>query len=198
LPLLFGTSCKKDCNPTPYYPLDQDFLSYFAFPVGSWWVYEEVNSGERDSTFIFYSNNRKDDEFLGRNDGCNIVYEYEVLKLHEVIRKDTLNGIASLLTSSNGNEVWYYFYKQNGSLSFFAFPDNRDTLDEDAAYIQARHDSIAIAGHFYKEVIVVRHPPYEVQGSHPRITYYSKNIGVVRRDFTDGTQWELVKYHINQ
>jgi len=45
--LLFTT-----CNRDPYYPFNQDAKEFFIFKKGSWWLYENEQTHERDCLYI--------------------------------------------------------------------------------------------------------------------------------------------------
>jgi hypothetical protein len=45
------TPCVTDCPESNCEDI-QCVKDYFAFKVGSWWVYEEETSGERDSVYV--------------------------------------------------------------------------------------------------------------------------------------------------
>ena len=55
---LFST-CKKDNNPAPMCcPHDTTFVAmkeWVFFKEGSWWIYEEENTGEKDSVYVYES-----------------------------------------------------------------------------------------------------------------------------------------------
>ncbi len=51
--LLFTT-----CNRYPYYPFNQDAKEFFIFKKGSWWLYENEQTHERDCLYI------ENDDFL--------------------------------------------------------------------------------------------------------------------------------------
>jgi hypothetical protein len=184
-PLLMGSNCRDDCNePVPYHSLDKDFLSYCVFPEGSWWVYEEENSGEIDSTYIISKESGRREGILGR--GCDVRYEYEAVNIRKVIRGEELYATA-YPQIVDANSVWHYAYNQGSTLHFFKFPDNRDTLTED--FFKTRYDSLIVSGKIYKDVIEIRSGSYWSE-------FYSKDVGLIRREFNDSTKWNLIKYYI--
>lgn len=196
LPFLMGTSCKKECDePTPFYPLDEDFLSYFAFPVGSWWVYEEVNTGERDSCYVILNETEVDEMFLGRKDGCGFSYKYEQLYLSEVIHNDTVNGSAMAHAPIQKLDYYFFSHQKGAFFKIINLELGRDTFNREL-FIRDRYETLKVRGILYENVIVIGQS-VSSQNEFPQNIYYSKNVGVIRRDYTEGTQWELVKYHIN-
>lgn len=179
-----GSNCRDDCNdPVPFHKLDQDFLSYCVFPAGSWWVYEEENSGEIDSTYITSMQYTKDENILGR--GCDVRYEYEAVNIRKVIKGEELYATA-YPQIVDANSVWYYAYNQGSILHFFKFPDNRDTLRKD--FFRTQYDSLIVSGKPYLKVVEIRSGSYS--------EFYSKDVGLIRREFNDSTKWNLIKHHI--
>jgi len=53
--LLFGINICQSCikKNLPDYYMDESFKSYVDFPKGSYWIYNEMNTNNRDSVFLF-------------------------------------------------------------------------------------------------------------------------------------------------
>ncbi len=197
--LFAGVKCKKDKPIYPFIPLDKEFLSYFAFPVGSWWVYEEVSTSQKDSAYVFnYTIEKRTDKKSGANN-----FDYELLTLREVIRNDTMNGGARPWIW----DEWVYVFKQGyyisglykETYSFFKQGYWEPSLLMDGSsntYISQQLYSMEILSTTYYNIIVISHNIQQSDNPFKNI-YYSKNVGVIRRDFFDGTIWELKSHYIN-
>ncbi len=188
--------CKKS-DPTYYTPLSQEFLSYFAFPKGSWWVYKEINTGAIDSIYVerFNIENQSDPKGGGGN-AQSLIYYLNGGKYKSY-------GGAGGGKSNTSDTVEYIYvesyYGINGftySAQRFLYPTWPGKLGTDI-YILKHFDSTNIQGNFYHEVYVTAYTSQSYQDP-IKSEYYCKNVGVIRREFYDGTIWELTKYHLNK
>jgi hypothetical protein len=201
--LFSNMHCKKD-NPEPatieYVKLDTVFLSYFAFPNGSWWTYKEINTNKTDSIYISnYSiekiHNTKDDKY------------YEMLYLTLNSKSETIHGSANpfYFTSEPKDSMKYlyrelYYYGINYSAERFFYPTNpRQKLrgSNTKLYTKILYDTISIQGKLYRDVYQTYNDTSEYYNK-IKSEYYCRNVGVIKREHFDGTTWELTNYHINK
>src|SRR5690606_21666985 len=85
--------------------LDPVFLSYFAFPQGSWWTYKEVNTGKTDSIYITIN---LIENFLDKRDGD---IRYEQLRYRRVGKFDSAGGFA-IPTYNLNSKILLYQYEE--------------------------------------------------------------------------------------
>ena len=184
--------CKKS-DSTYYTPLSQDFLSYFAFPKGSWWVYKEINTGKTDSFYVTQY-------------GIDNVYDkkadFHYQSLSYGLHGNKYQCTAGANPSIDGTKFYYtQIFKGNDSFNssstrlFYPFEINRPTSD--GVVIKMLADSIAIQNNTYLDICIT--DKSFAQPIDPiKSEYYCKNIGVIKRVYSDGTVWEVIKYHLNK
>ena len=187
--LLFGAmNCNKNKNE-PVILLDKDFLSYFAFPVGSWWIYKEIKTGRKDSCFVeLYSFEEKVSPKEG-NIKNQLLHYHIASKIHP-----TILGFAR----PKGNS--YYLFKDlEAGVNYFRYPwvVNKQKDGDDHFNMREHYDSIQINSVYYHDVLRTEfdYPDY---GNTIKSEYYCKNVGVIKRIYFDSTTWELTKYFINK
>ena len=190
--------CKKNgySPDSPYYtPLSQDFLSYFAFPKGSWWLYKEINSGKTDSFYVDYYKISNQKSTKGGINAQTLDYEL-------VGEKYRAGGGAAAGEKINDTIPYTYgetYYGTDGlnysSLRFLypAWPGKKGNN----IYISKHLDSINIQGKLYYDVFITAYTSQSYENP-IKSEYYCKNTGVIRREFYDGSIWEVIRYHLNK
>lgn len=191
-------NCKDD--PKPEFFIDQDTKNFCVFTEGSWWLYEEENSAERDCVWVKQSFEKKIDSD-----------DYGTIRNGYIIRMSS-----------------FFWQKQNVSLSLWAGGGTGDPqinrLEENINYplaltdytfyssdtfqvfnplseykirmVQAL-DSYFINNTEYKDVRIFKaskgiHPLYQ------REIYWSKHIGKIRYERGDGSVWNLIEFNVTQ
>ncbi len=186
--------CKKS-DTTFYTPLSQEFLSYFAFPTGSWWVYKEINTGKTDSFYVQAYSIQNIFDKKTKSAGQSASYEIIGNSYHSWGTGGSLLGnVDSIqyLYSDNYYGVNGFNYSSERFL-YPAWPGKKRTIIN----ISSHFVSINIQGSFYHDVYVTAYT-YQAYLNPIKSEYYCKNVGVIRREFYDGTIWELTKYHLNK
>jgi hypothetical protein len=195
--LLFnGSSCNKE--ETPFYKLDPVFLSYFAFPKDSWWTYMEIKTGKTDS---FYVNKFQIENHNNKKDGT----AYERLSYHLFSNNDTAYGDARPAIDPKQNSI-YYWYQEHyhaGPVGFdysadrFLYPARENEVFNEIFYMRAHYDTITVNKILYKDVYRTENTR-QAYYNPIKSEYYCRNIGVIKREYFDGTIWELTNYHHNK
>jgi hypothetical protein len=169
-----ASSCRKDKAPTYYIP--QDLKDYCMFPIGSWWVYEDSISGEKDSIVLM-----EQEILLVKNSGRKN-YFYENLKHEFFSSYDTLLTGESWVT----NENMYIYVSGWGT---YCSDDNEFSCTSNPYFY---YDTLNINNIKYFNIKVFRNV-------YPEFTYYwSLNIGRIRKeDKINNKIWNLKSYYIN-
>jgi hypothetical protein len=189
----------QGCKEPPEIPLlevDDDFLEYCWFPADSYWIYRE----QSDSTLV-------DTVRIGFHDSAIIpadrsvefnyerfVFDYEVRNINYRVNIYPKNK------PGNPNLLVYEEFAINGSIPayhFFQSEEYGDTanLDFTDTYIAFRRDTMSIGGTLYSDLIKVEHEA-SAYGNPTKSVVFTRNVGIVQREFWDGSVWDLVKYKI--
>lgn len=203
--LCFLIGCRKEKHEEEIKYIPQELKDYMYFKEGTWWVYEEESTHERDSVVVFYN-----DDSLITFDGSTGTpagtYEYFDCKTHS--SHDDYGYYYSCNTTWTRNErtpVWrdktkpgdyvgttiimfdkfvvgvkLYPYTQNGIVTFINI-----------------YDSLYIQGNFYFNVIQYNDSKNSTENEDSTNFYISRNIGIIRKELISNNQiWNLVSYHI--
>ncbi|MEZ4883290.1 MAG: hypothetical protein R3E32_01045 [Chitinophagales bacterium] len=180
-------SCKKELEPDLL--VLEELKTYTVFPEGSWWIYEEQNTGLRDSVYIYLSN---DSESLS------------------VTRNDTIIHW-SIFFSGDGEGGYIYIYRELNHSKTQTLNDHLlvypiDSLGQQVpfqggAIITALDESLSVGNRLYANTITVS--TEGVVSEHGAVPFNIKNcifaegVGKVYVEYHDGTQWILKDYFIN-
>ena len=190
---LTGISCIKDSPPDVHVPLPPEFLSYFNFPQGSWWVYKEIKSGKTDSFYLDkFVIEKADNQY-----GDHLYYQY--FSYHFTGQSYSIHGTGQHLPDDPNSKEFYYsesFDESYQPRSVFVYPSTIGGTGNILFKISSHFDSLAIQGYVYKDVYVTADS--NVYNNPLKSEYYCKNVGIIRREFFDSTVWELTKYHLNK
>jgi hypothetical protein len=188
--------------PTPCAELDPDFLSYFAFPEGSWWVYREVNSGRKDSLWMSQFAILEDVPIEGSWD-C-----YDEVGF-QLTNGDSTRFFIGVLDSSyahslEGHSLLFslreFFYLPGGTRGLFQifYPPSKDSsiFLSSGFELLPLQDSYSSNGQTFGPVIWSRqHPPFRYYT--PVVeTIFAQGVGMISWTTISGELWELEKYHL--
>ncbi|OFY65079.1 MAG: hypothetical protein A3H98_07825 [Bacteroidetes bacterium RIFCSPLOWO2_02_FULL_36_8] len=202
--LTLGFSCKKEpvCNPSE---LTKEFLDYWFFPQGSWWVYQKKGAfGIMDSMFCYSST--KEIAFDHDPELCDFFYKIFIQHSNEIFFNSpdnpgydwfsnvpgfTLNPLISFSEvvpdsvllfpgGGGGGDIYQYPLKIGNNTGQFLFVDTFQVSD---TQLMINYNKIIHIKSTYSD------------SSH---IYLSKNIGVVKKVYPDSSVWILTKYFINK
>lgn len=201
--LIFGLSgccslCKKSDVAT--YLMDQNFKDYTLFPIGSYWIYAENISKADDSVYLYQQEVRINDSQKIHS------YNYEQFNqsLGTTFFNDTLLGGAE---AESYYDTIFFFYTERYSsnlsatnLQFFskiAAGTSLDFADDSRIKYIGEFDSLVADGVEYRHERVFENS-IQADDRLPQKIYYSKGIGVVRKELFNGQVWNLKRYFINR
>jgi hypothetical protein len=187
-------SCKKKCDSIDELP--HEFLDYWYFNQGSWWVFQL-----KDSTNIYDTVTVSKDELFTNgvnNDGgylsCTEYITYFFRHSNPIFSNYIYVGYYDQYYSRvNGNRKNYYLdfsnLKTNSSVSFLYYDKDKGfTCDYGTCYdiqsVQTPQDTFNETLH------------YKLNDSTQ--FYFAKNIGLVKRITIDKKTWELINYNVIQ
>ena len=208
--------CKKDKVPCTTCPTGpgagcediQNVKHFFYFKVGSWWVYEEENSGLRDSVYVTSA----------AENPSNYDFDVEVYSTYQDYYYHfwpqygpTLGSTCSQSGESCGWCVKVFrskykpgdFVSQATCFMFQPIIGNKDynyhTSIENYVYVNDVVDSMIIGTLNFERTITMFEDRTIMEGDQPTNHLFSENIGLVRKELLDSNEvWNLVDYHIEQ
>lgn len=216
--------CIPSCKDQPTGTIAQDYCvenpescevvmegkNYFAFPVGSWWVYEEENSGMRDSIYVTeYSNSETTYAFDVRMVSARDDYEYHYFPQYINIAQcsqttPSVNKCLYVKKSKGkpmdflGESVCFFInHKVNDWIYSTSFNPNMDPSNKLTCTLL---EDVFLQNGFQFDRTVSFHENYtHIEGMQETTHYYSKGVGLIRKELVDSNQvWNLVDYHIQE
>jgi len=169
-------SCRK--NPPTYY-IPQDLKDYCMFPVGSWWVYEDSISGEKDSIVLVEQGARI---YWKEN-----YYNEELFQEFFSSHYGELKSYGTIDWANPRNNEYIYVYTGGGGLISFFGTVKSEYIDD------LFFETIVINDVSYSEIKYFHSSQYPSLNTK---TYWGKNIGAIRKETNDKI-WNLKSYYIN-
>ena len=211
--MLATTGCKdKDPKPsTGECTTCQSVLEakdYFLFKVGSWWVYEEETTHERDSMYVTEANNDLGSYgFDIRIKSALTDYEYHYWPVYNQAVKgcSLIKPVSKRCLYISRSKYTFQDFQGESDVFFVRYivgdymntgsdmnycPNNKITVGSIL-------DTLILPNNTFQNVVRIDEDCSFVEGKQPTKFYYSKGIGIVRKEFIDSNQvWNLVNYYI--
>lgn len=204
------TSCKKDkpAEPTPCTTCQKvtEAKDYFAFKVGSWWVYEEETSLERDSVYVTESTidpsgyNFDVRMFSIYND---FYYHYWPTYMGNISECSETSPVSKKCLYVNRSKYQFgnvigdnYCFIVSYKVGVFESEFNV-CLPENKIVVEDIKDEFSIGQLNFEKTIKIHELSTFIENCQPTNHYFSKGVGLVRKELIDSNQvWNLVNYHI--
>lgn len=192
------TTCKDD---KPEFFVDQDTRDYCVFKEGSWWLYEEEATSEKDCVWVTQSKEKK----LDSDNLNNIRNGYDMILFSTLWKKQNVQITCWAGGGSGDPEI-------NRFQELITFP----LALEDYTFLSTSDPSAKISPHFgYEFGLIESKDTFIVEGKDyynvrifeaniglhqfwQRKIFRAKHIGKIRYEKGDGTIWNLVNYNIIQ
>ena len=202
--LSLGCMCSTcvSCEPDgPTYYMDQEFKDYIVYPQGSYWVYEEMSSGQIDTVKIYSSEIKihNGQTILGFN------YEEYLVLMKSSFNNDTISGVGGIdFTDKNFSE-----YEEgstnihkilNRSLLFFSKKPVGYELNYTEVDLVDYLEFLELYTVFsleYEDVKVFEHK-INYYSEQPKRVYFAKGVGIIKKELFNGEIWQLKKYFIKK
>ncbi len=215
--LLLVASCKKDpptsyCSENPGACVDvRDVKDYFYFKIGSYWVYEEQTSGERDSVYIIETVNDENSVLFSTTkrstyDG----YDYRYWTTggvtssvkNNVARKSERSTLVNSSKFKSGDFVaqdpCFLFYPTIGLWTYTRGSTNDDVVNN-VLIIDTIYSTLGIGGYDFDQVVRLNEEETAIEEFQSTNHYYSPKIGLVKKELlTDNEVWNLIDYYIEK
>lgn len=209
-------SCRKDKTPESdldYCELNPDecvdireVKNWFYFDFGSYWVYEEENTGKRDSLYVIetYSDtgsHKFTTRLQSSYDGYDYVYRTETalttFKNHMVKKSDKSTGVYRVKTRPGdfvASDRCFLFYPKVG---MWGFNYGGIGTTNDTIIIEAIYDDYLVSDEFFSNVVAIRERYTAIEELQPTWHYFAEGVGLIKKELLDSNQvWNLVDYHI--
>lgn len=212
----------QNCDRTPecqkIYEPPQDFLDYWYFPEGSWWIYKlkDTVPAVYDTVRVTGSEDFKTPSYDQAHEPC--IHYYWTWWEHSLYKNPVDDRPNSGQKRHDIMEVehWepYYavrmhegaHYDSGDNPMFIAPNDSGQVLLMDGGdtvnYVKS-HGDLRIDNRAYKDCIEISwdlfpNLYYGLDSHAPRALWWCKNIGLVQMFYSDSTVWQLQDYHINR
>ncbi len=180
---------------------------YFAFKAGSYWVYEEETTHERDSMFVTQSWISPSYNF-----NCKIIsqrsgfeFTYWPSYFSNAGSCSTTGGVTGKCLFVNRNksktlenlgDTWAMFINYNIG-DEYGTNEWGSVCTENTLKICNIHDTVTIGNLTFNRTILINESCSYHYDQQPVNLYYSQGVGIVRKELIDSNQvWNLVKYKI--
>jgi hypothetical protein len=218
--ILLSTACKKKPEPVDYsaclasgecvYPTEAK--KYFAFKVGTWWVYEEETTHERDSNYVTWSTNDLNGVYF-KTLIQHTLDEYEVryfpktaAEANGCSNSEPISKTCMFVKRSKGKyqdnlgetDALFFRFTLN-AYKYTGASGNNGQCNNNKITIQALFQSHSILTNQFQNVVKINDDCCGHEFNQVTNFYYAKNVGLIRKELLDSNQvWNLVDYHIEQ
>lgn len=200
-------SCKPDdSNPIDprYFKAPQEVLDYCYFKEGSYWIYRDSVSGQRDTVYVISSNF---DTLINNNEGVTEYYDIFLVTTYSSFDKYNVNIRLQdrpwLVTGAP--IVFYTKYKPGdvkGTTVHHFYPYKVGSINYGTSDIITLIDTkpkYDILQNSFNSTLIYQHskdPNYDYSST---VIYQAKNIGTIKKVIKAKNQvWELIEYNIVQ
>jgi len=194
-----ASSCVK--NDEVVIPLNMDAISYMGFNIGSWWVYEEVSTGEIDSMYVSYQNRRWTEDLTLYRD---VDVRYETMGIGLESNLGSFAGIWSPeyynYIDLPTNQIPYLYEEVNNAsccrgVFYIEHPTNAPTGLHSYYPDFLLPDSITINGITYQKTIRANYQT-SLKGNLYKTRTFAKNVGCIQYELFDGRTFNLIKHNV--
>ena len=206
--LILPTSCKKDdamepCNACNHDTSFETMAEWCYFDVGSWWVYEEIVSGDIDSVYVYQSGIDYDSESF-QHRAYSTWYDNDFIYLHNPGEQGLSNVSNCILRRLHRTQASGGNFVGGGIIANFP-PIAGDYSWDEAPYVGSGVRTQEIDSNYVFEgvnyglttLFTVGHAGSEDLDS--LVVRISKNFGIIYRELPEQNRyWKLVDFNIVQ
>lgn len=199
------TACEKEPETCQYLSEAKD---YFAFKVGSWWVYEEETTHERDSVYVTsFINNASSHyfktEILSTRDSFYTryfpadFYEGNGCSYPGPVNKKCLyiNKTKSKFQVTLGESNIMFFKYSLGEINYTG--GGLSICEYNKITITNIWETYPLGNLNFNKVIEVSEDCTHFEGDQPAKFVFSKGVGLIKKTLVNSNEtWNLVSYHI--
>jgi hypothetical protein len=179
--------------------------NYFAFKVGSWWLYEEENSGLQDSIFVkTYWSDENTFAFDVRLESAMDGYGYHFFPQyinHSLCSQTEESEYKCLYIKRSKSKTGDFLGEANcffinHLVNDFIYSANNTNIDNRLT-CSSITDVYTLNGTDYGRTVVFHENNSVNEGKQETNHYYARGVGLIRKELIDSNQvWNLINYHI--
>jgi len=214
--VLLFTQCHKDpysyCDIHPDDCIEMHHIKdHYYFKTGSWWVYEEINTHQRDSQWVaddWLSSNDKEFQIIKKttlDDYDRIIWTYLLTQAisDSIIPKKKLAYIKRSKTKPGGfigtSYIGIFYPVVGDSLNNFGGGGFGSTTFYSQLRIKDILPTYSQINQTFNNVVVISDQYNIAENSQPTIHWYAEGVGLIKKELIDSNQiWILTKYHVEQ
>ena len=192
------------CTEKNTIPVTLRARQFFSFKTGSWWIYEEENSGKTDSVWVSSFGEYGENFPKGKKE-CQCGFgkcEQEIFMSFENKKYNGLNDTIKeyyrmhLSANSVDYESAYLAFSNSSFYYYQEFEFNNGKPVSDYYWNVQELAQLEVKGTMYKDIIYF----IEAEGNRNfrRERWYAKNTYLIKYKDTDSTTWNLIDYHVIQ
>lgn len=179
---------------------------FFLFKMGSWWVYEEETSLERDSVYVTEYSNSSGYDFDMRTHSTLEDYNYHYWPFYaggnqSCSESNPVQGKCLYINRSKGKtgefvgeDKCFFVNYRNGS---WTYAYNNIYYENNKISVSNISSTYSIGSLNFSETVIIHELNTRIEGIQPTNHYFAKNVGLIRKELLDSNQvWNLVSYHI--
>ena len=208
-------ACKKDKVPCTTCPVPsgnsncediQNVKHFFYFKVGSWWVYQEENSGDLDTVYVTEAaENPSNYDFDVQVYSTYQDYFYHFWPEYAYLSQNCNDSgpiCGSCITVKRskyktgefvGEAKCFFFIPKLGLTDVNWNP----TFANNYVSIEQIESSFILDTFNFDRTITINELNTEMENFQPTKHFFSENIGLIRKELLDSNNiWNLIDYHI--
>jgi hypothetical protein len=218
--LFMLTACQKDddisyCELHPDECVDvREVKDYFYFKMGSWWVYEEEHTGNRDSVYVNET----------WTDTSSVLFSTELISSYDEYEyRFWTTGVNGSLVDNNltkkkvkstrvkrskgksgdyvDEQTCFLFYPYEGLATTTSYISGAGVENYHIGKLEIEKvfENYVVNDLEFHQVVFVSEEFTSIYDGQPTNHFYAPHIGLIRKELIDSNQvWNLVSYHINQ
>jgi hypothetical protein len=203
-------SCNKDDFEAKNWPIPQEVLDYYYFSAGSYWVFENDKTGDKDTLVVsshrkYWIDGSNGDKYEQADVYINssldgYTYHYYVMTQGSAgcIRGGAKNPCYSIMCSKFktgdvfGESISMFYDIRVGFESFGDFSSDKSRLK-----IKEFYTSLSTSGNLFNKVVKVEITYSLISNRKDIIFYWAKDAGIIKKEnITDSQTWNLIDYKL--
>jgi hypothetical protein len=207
-PPSFNNTPTITCDSANTVLIPEDMKAHFYFKEGTYWIYKNIDNGELDSMWVYFSNkgigliSKKVHAF-----GWNKCYESFIYEMHNKTYNENNYYINFGITlypkdGDNLNNELFGIVQlsplNNHKGSYHIYIDGKTYSNQQGADINFMDSIVTSDNITHKNILNIYYPNGTSSDIYSNM-YYVKNIGLVKFvRSNDNSTWELIRYKIHQ